>query len=713
MVKKIILASVIVTAIILFLALDLGRYLNLSHVQAQNQAIHAFHQAHPLQTAAIYVLIYILVTGLSLPGATLTTLVGGGIFGVVQGTILVSFASTIGATLAFLASRYLFRDLLHTRFRDKLERIDQGIRKEGAFYLFTLRLVPAFPFFMINLLMGLTAMRTTTYFLVSQLGMLPGTIVYVNAGTRLAELESLHGILSFNLMASFVLLGIFPLVTKKTIDLMKRRQALSGYPRPKRFDRNLIVIGAGAAGLVSAYIAAAVRAKVTLIEKHRMGGECLNTGCVPSKALIRTAQFIHDQGQAKHLGCRTASVDFEFSSIMERVHRVIQTVAPHDSVERYTALGVECIHGTARITSPFAVEVNGQTLTTRNIIVATGRTPLIPNIPGIAEMEYLTTDTLWNIRQQPRRLLILGGGPVGCELAQAFQRLGTQVTLALRGSRLLKKEDPEISALIAKRFAREGILLLTDLTFQQFRRDNGEKCLLAQHQGTTRTIPFDQLLIAIGGKANVQGFGLEELGVQLNEDGTLQTNGVQQTSIPTIYTAGDVTGPFPYTHTAAHQAWYATVNSLFGGLKKFKTDYSVIPHATFTDPEVAAVGLNEQEATARGIAFETTVYHLDDLDRAIADEEAHGLVKVLTVPGKDKILGVTIVGRHASEIIAEYIAAMRHGLGMNKILATIHIYPTFAEANKYAAGSWKKAHQPERLLAWAARFHAWRRGGEG
>ncbi|MBF0107885.1 MAG: FAD-dependent oxidoreductase [Magnetococcales bacterium] len=493
----------------------------------------------------------------------------------------------------------------------------------------------------------------------------------------------------------------------------QRRRSLAGAPRPQRFDRNLIVIGGGAAGLVSAYIAAAVRAKVTLIEKHRMGGECLNTGCVPSKALIRSARLIHETRHAAALGCRTGDIDFEFATLMERVQQVIRKIAPHDSVERYTAMGVECILGEARIVSPYSVTVNGRTLTSRNIIIATGRTPKIPDLPGIETTGYLTTDTIWNLRECPRRLLILGGGPVACELAQTFQRLGSQVTLALRGSRLLKKEDPEISTLIGEQFLREGIVLRTDLDMLGFAVEQGEKHLLARRQGTSLRIPFDQLLIAIGGKANVSGFGLEALGVELNEDGTLWTNGLQQTNIPTLWTAGDVAGPLAYTHVAAHQAWYAVVNALFGSLKKFRTDYSVIPHATFTDPEVAAVGLNEQEAKGRGIPFETTTYPLDDLDRAIADEDVLGWVKVLTVPGKDKILGVTIVGRHAAEMIAEFVLAMRHGLGMNRILSTIHSYPTFSEANKFAAGVWKKNHQPKRLLAWVARFHAWQRGEGG
>lgn len=482
------------------------------------------------------------------------------------------------------------------------------------------------------------------------------------------------------------------------------------YPRPRRFDRDLIVIGAGSGGLVTAYIGAAVKAKVTLIEKHRMGGDCLNTGCVPSKALLRSAKFLAQARRARDFGCDAAHVEFDFARIMERVQRVIRQVAPHDSVERYTALGVECIQGEAQIISPYCVAVNGRTLTTRNIVIASGARPAIPQIPGIEATGYYTSDTIWALRTLPRRLLVLGGGPVGCELAQAFARFGSHVVQLQRGDRLLKNEDPEISELLMNQVAAEGVELRMNHTPKEFRVEAGRKLLSAEHQGKNLDIEFDALLVAVGRTANTQGFGLEALGIPLRDDGTLAVNHYLQTSLPNVYAVGDVTGPYQFTHVAAHQAWYAAVNSLFGSFKKFRVDYSVIPRATFTEPEIARVGLNEQEARRRGIAYEVTRYALDDLDRAIADEATQGLVKVLTVPGKDKILGATIAGEHAGDLLGEFVTAMRHGLGLNKILGTIHIYPTLSEVNKYAAGVWKRAHAPLRVLAWVARYHAWRRG---
>lgn len=697
-----------------FFAFDLQRFFTLETLKAQQEAIAAYRTFYPFLAAAIYGLLYVAVTGLSLPGAAVLTLAGGAVFGLLWGTVIVSFASTIGATLAFLASRFLFRDAVKARFGERLKAIDSGIARDGAFYLFTLRLVPAFPFFVINLLMGLTAIPTRTFYWVSQVGMLPGTLVYVNAGTQLAKIESLSDILSPGLLLSFALLGLFPLLARRLVDAIKARKLYEPWEKPKRFDRNLVVIGAGSAGLVTAYIAAAVKAKVTLIEKHRMGGDCLNTGCVPSKALIRTAKLLSQIGRAPEFGIRRASAEFDFADAMERVQRVIRTVAPHDSAERYTELGVEVIEGEARIVSPWSVEVRTEagtrTLSTRAIVIAAGARPFVPPIHGLEEVGYLTSDNVWDIRELPKRLVVLGGGPIGCELAQAFVRFGSRVTQVEMLSRLLIREDPEVSEIIARRFRDEGVDLRLEHQAKRIIVENGEKILIVEHQGQEIRIVFDQILVAVGRVANTKGYGLEELGIETTKARTVETDEFLQTLYPNIYACGDVAGPFQFTHTASHQASYAAVNALFGDFRKFRADYRVIPWATFTDPEVARVGLNEQEAKERGIPYEISRYGLDDLDRAITDGEAQGFVKVLTVPGKDRILGVALVGEHAGDLIAEFILAMKHGLGLNKLLATIHIYPTLAEANKYAAGVWKRAHAPEALLRWVERYHAWRRG---
>lgn len=713
--SRIVLLLVLALLIAAFFAFDLGRFLSLEFLKAQHAAIESIYHAHPVRTALAFLAVYVAVTGLSLPGAAIMTLAAGAVFGLLAGTLLVSFASSIGATLAFLASRFLFRDSIQRRFGDKLNTINGGIEKEGAFYLFTLRLVPVFPFFVINLLMGLTAMKTRTFYWVSQLGMLLGTIVYVNAGTQLARIHSLRDILSPMLLLSFAALGIFPLLAKKIVDHVRARKVYARWKRPARFDRNLIVIGAGSAGLVSAYIAAAVKAKVTLVERHRMGGDCLNTGCVPSKALLRTARLAAQMRRADEWGIERAQPEIDFAKVMQRVQRVILAIAPHDSVERYTGLGVECIAGTATIETPWSVSIVGhdgqrQVLTTRAIVIAAGARPFVPPIPGLDRVGYLTSETVWNLRALPPRLLVLGGGPIGCELTQAFARLGAQVTQVEMLPRIMSREDAEIAAMVLQRLRAEGVRVLVEHEAKQFLVDGGEKLLIAQHQGSEVRIPFDEVLVAVGRLPNTEGYGLEKLGIPVTRQGTVEVDEFMATRYPNIYACGDVAGPYQFTHTAAHTAWYAAVNALFGRFRRFRADFSVIPWATFTEPEVARVGLNEQEARERGIRYEVTTYGIDDLDRAIADGEAHGLVKVLTVPGKDRILGVTIAGEHAADLIVEYVSAMKHRIGLNKILATIHIYPTLAEANKYAAGNWKRAHAPQRVLRWAQRYHGWMRG---
>jgi pyruvate/2-oxoglutarate dehydrogenase complex dihydrolipoamide dehydrogenase (E3) component len=453
---------------------------------------------------------------------------------------------------------------------------------------------------------------------------------------------------------------------------------------------------------------------VTLVEKHRMGGDCLNTGCVPSKALIKSARLVAQARRAREFGLKSMQVEFDFAEVMERVRRVIKTVEPHDSVERYTSLGVECLHGEARITSPWTVEVRNGTevrsLSTRAIVIAAGARPLVPAIAGMERVGYLTTDTMWELRELPPRLLVLGGGPCGCELAQCFARFGSRVTVVDVLPRLLIREDPEVAALLARRFRDEHIDLRLGHKVSRILREGGEKLLVCEDGGKEVRIAFDELLFAAGRVANTAGYGLEELGISTTPSRTIETNEYLQTLYPNIYACGDVAGPYQFTHTASHQAWYAAVNALLGGVKRFRADYSVIPWATFTEPEVARVGLNETEAKEKNIAYEVATFGLEDLDRAIADGETQGMVKVLTFPGRDRILGATIAGEHAADLLVEFIMAMKHSIGLKKILSTIHIYPTLSEGSKYAAGNWRRAHAPQGLLRWAERFHAWRRG---
>ncbi|CAN1489079.1 Lpd Pyruvate/2-oxoglutarate dehydrogenase complex, dihydrolipoamide dehydrogenase (E3) component, and related enzymes [Rhabdaerophilaceae bacterium] len=709
------LASVVILTAVWAFSLPSG--LSLESLKIRQAWLTELVADRPLVTALGYVGIYTFIAALSLPGAAILTLAGGSLFGLWQGTIMVSIASTLGATLAFLSARFLLRETIIQRFTQRLQVIDAGIERDGIAYLLTLRLIPVLPFFVINLAMGLTTMRPLVFALVSQIGMLPATLVYVNAGTRLAEIEKAGDILAWPIALSFVALGLLPWIGKAIAGFVQRRRLYARFRKPLRFDRNLIVIGGGATGLVTAYVAAAIKAKVTLVEAHKMGGDCLNYGCVPSKALIMAARIAHQSRKSADYGIDTTLVGIRFKDVMLRVQRVITEIAPHDSIERYVGLGVDVVEGRAHIVDPWTVEVKHQDgstsrLTTRSIVVATGAAPHIPQLPGLEEVGYLTSDTLWAdlaMRDtMPERIAILGGGAIGCELGQSLARLGARVTLVEHADRLLSREDPDVSDIAEKSLCADGVTVLAAHRALKCDVRAGEKLLLTEIGGLRREIAFDILIVAVGRRARLAGYGLEDLGIPVGR--VIETNAYLETLYPNIFAAGDVAGPYQLTHAAGHQGWHAAVNALMGRFKRFAVNYATVPTTTFLDPEIARVGLNETEAKAKGIAYEVTRYDTADLDRAIIEGNARGFVKILTVPGKDRILGATIIGGQAGEILAEFTLAMRHGLGLNAILSTIHAYPTMAEANKYAAGVWKKANAPGFVLRLLARYHAWERG---
>ena len=714
--RQVILIAAIAAGIAAFFLLDLHEHLTLDALRAGRDELHAAYLTSPWLFALGYFAVYVLVAALSVPGATALTLAGGAIFGVAAGLAIVSVASTLGATLSFLLSRHLFRDAVQRRFGDRLRTINEGIERDGALYLFTLRLVPAFPFFLVNVLMGVSPIGLRTFWWASQLGMLPGTLAYVNAGTQLATVDSAADVVSAPVLLAFGALALLPWVARAVSRRLAARNAYRGWNRPAGFDRNLVVIGAGAAGLVSAYIAAALRARVTLVESGQMGGDCLNTGCVPSKALIRSARAAHQMRHADRYGLPPVEPRVDFPAVMRQVHEKIAAIAPHDSTERYTGLGVEVLRGHARIVDPWTVQVTGsggevQRLTTRSIVIASGARPTVPPLPGIETSGYVTSDTIWDrfagLAQAPRRLLVLGGGPIGCELAQCFAQLGSMVTQIEKGPRLLPREDPDASELVRTALVQDGVTVLTGTRAVRCEREDDRTSLVVEDDGGERRIDYDELLCAVGRTSRLEGYGLEDLGIATGR--TLHADEFMQTRFPNILAAGDVTGPYQFTHAAAHQAWYATVNALFGGIRRFKVDYRVLPWTTFTDPEVARVGLNEQEAADRGIQHDVTRYDMAELDRAIVDRETRGFVKVLTARGRDRILGVTIAGAHAGELLAEFVLAMRHGLGLSRILGTVHSYPTLSEANRNVAGAWRRMHAPGWALDLAGRYHAWRR----
>ena len=695
-VKIFILVLVFLAFFIMLKYSGLNSYLTLDSLKQNQIKLQEFYSHSPLTTIFIFSFIYIVSVAISFPGASILSLAGGGLFGFWTGLIIVSLSSTIGATIAFLVSRFLFKDFLQKKFNEKFIKINAGMKEKGNMYLFTLRLIPIFPFFLINLLMGLTSISIIQYFWISLLGMVPGTIIYINAGTELAKIQSTKDIFSPSILVSLTLLGIFPMIISRLFN------------RTKKFDYNLIVIGGGSAGLVTSYIGAVVKAKVLLIERHKMGGDCLNTGCVPSKALIKSAKVAHLIKRSTEFGIMTDKHEIDFSLVMNRIKKIIKEIEPHDSIDRYNKLGVECLHGDAFINNPNEIEVNGSVFTTKNIVIATGASPVIPNIPGLDEIDYLTSENLWSIKELPQRLIVLGGGPIGCEISQSFSRLGSNVTQIEMSDLILSKEDLDVSTFIESRFKSEGVTVLTN--HKAISIDSKRKILICEHLNEKVKVEFDQIFLALGRKANIKGFGLEKLNIELSDKGTIVADEyLRTTNYKNIFVCGDVTGPYQFTHTAAHQAWYVAVNALFGIFKKFKVDYRVIPWSTFTDPEVARVGLNEKEAKEKGIDYFVSKFDLNELDRAITDSEKHGFIKVLTKPNSDNILGVTIVGDHAGDYIGEYVTAMKYNLGLNKILGTIHIYPTFSESNKYVAGVWKKQNAPDRLLKIVEKWHAFRR----
>ena len=694
----------------IFAALKIYRwddFLTLEFIVRQQGRLQGLYRQNPFAIPGLFSAIYILITSLALPGAAILTLAAGSIFGLSIGIPLVSFSSTVGATLSFLISRFLLRQWVEKRFFRQSRAINRGIQKEGGFYLFTLRLIPAFPFFLVNILMGLTRMKTVPFFFISLFGMLPGTIVYVNAGQQLSQIQSPQDILSPLLLFSFALLGILPWTTKKILDHVRRRQHYRPFKKPRQFDYNMIVIGGGAAGLVTAYLCSSLKAKTALIEKNKMGGDCLNTGCVPSKALLKSASLVAQAKQSQKYGIKKMDVSFEFQHIMERVKNIIKKIEPHDSAERYKKLNVDCFTGEAEILSPWEVKINGSVITTAHITIATGAAPFIPSIQGIEHTDFITSETIWNLKILPQRFLILGAGAIGLEMAQAFCRLGSQVTIIQRSSHILSQEDQDIASELKHHLTAEGIEILTEHTPLNF---DGNQLTVQNNKGKRMTLPFDKVLIAVGRTPCVQGFGLEKLGIHLRNNGTIEANSWLQTNFPNIWVCGDVTGPFQLTHAASHQAWYCAVNALFGNFKKFKVDYSVIPRAIYTHPEIATVGKNERDCQREGISYEITKYNFNDLDRAITDGEAQGFIKVLTHPGSDKIIGAAIIGSHAGELILEFVTAMKHNFGLNAILSTTHPYPTWSEANKYLAGNWRKSHKPEKILNFIQKYHTWRRG---
>lgn len=703
--KKIALAIFVSACIVIYFLFDIGQYASFDFIQEKRYIFSDYYNNNKLFVVIIFFVVYLLVTALAIPSATILTLLAGSIFGFWAGFIIVSFASSIGATITFLMSRFMLFEYFSSKYHKKSVAINESIEKEGHFYLLTLRLVPLVPFFMVNIVMGLTSIKTRIFYIVSQIGMLPATMIYVFTGTKLSQIDSLNDVLSVDIIIALVLLGIFPLIAKKVISIFKSRGVYKKYNRPKKFDYNLIVIGGGAAGLVSSYIASSVKAKVLLIEENKTGGDCLNTGCVPSKALINSAKVINYIKNCRKYGIKKANLKFDFADVIANVKSKIVKIEPHDSFERYKKLGVHCIKGKAQIIDPFSVKINDKVFTSPKMIIATGASPFIPKFKNIDQVNYLTSDTVWNLKDLPKKLVIIGGGAIGCELGQAFARMGSNVTIIESQNNIVSKEDSEIIHYLSKSFKKDGVNIKTEHEVIGFEKNRRQQYVVCKHGNKDVNIEFDQVLISLGRKPNISNFGLEDLKIINNKQSQITTNKFLQTNFPNIYACGDVQTPYQFTNVASHEAWYACINALFSSFKKFAISYSHIPYAIFTDPQVARLGINEKFAKKNNIEFEITTFDLSDLDRAIIDGNDQGFIKVMTKPKSDRILGVTIIGENSAEIIAEFVLAMKNNIGLKKILGTSHIYPSYAETNKYVAGNWQKNNQPRKIMKALEWYH--------
>lgn len=710
--KRIIVFLLVIAAVLFALLwLDLNQLLTLSQLKQQQLDLQQFVDQNPIRTSIIYFLCYVGMATLAIPGALIMTLTGGALFGLMNGVLLVSFASSLGALLAFWIARFLLHDYVQTKYHARLTTINEQIKQQGNSYLLFLRLVPAFPFFLVNILLGLTPIRATSYYLITQIGMLPATLVYVHAGTELAKISDLDGILSWPLLLAFTLLGLLPFISRGIVKLVANHRLYNQWDKPKVFDYHTIVIGAGAAGLVSAYTSATLQAKVALIEPNSMGGDCLNTGCVPSKSILRSAKFVADLHRHEEFGITDANLRLQFPDIMHRVRSKVAAIAPKDSRQRYAELGVDCYQASAHLISPWQVELSDsetKKLTAKNIIIASGAHPAVPNIKGIDKIDYLTSDSVWNLETAPTQLLIIGAGPIGCELGLAFSRLGSQVTLVNNHSRILPNEDQQAAQLLQEKLEQAGLNIVNNFVADEFTQAGDYYHLSGKQHAEDKQLSCSHVLVAVGRKANTTA--LQALDIKLNSSGQVITNHYMQTNYPNIYACGDVTSPLQFTHSASHQAWHAAFNALFRPIKQFKCDLDNIPRALYTDPEIASLGLTEQQASEQGIQYEVTLLGMDDVDRAVIDSASDGFIKVITATDSDKILGVCIVGEHASELIAEFVLAKTHGLGLNKILQTVHLYPTHSEVNRAVAGQWRRRQFSQGKQKLLRKIQMWRLG---
>jgi pyruvate/2-oxoglutarate dehydrogenase complex dihydrolipoamide dehydrogenase (E3) component/uncharacterized membrane protein YdjX (TVP38/TMEM64 family) len=735
--RPVLLLVLIVAVLVLARVFGLGEKLG-----ALRDWLHGLGPLGPV----VFTFIYIIAVVAALPGSALS-IAAGALFGSVLGVILVSIGATVGASLAFLISRYFARESMVNWLgkNERFQRLDRLTEEQGAAIVALTRLVPLFPFNLLNYGFGLTRVPFWTYVFWSWLCMLPGIILYVVGADAVAKVLA-QGKIPWYLVGAFLAVLIFLVIvvryakgrlgtsdkaapagkasnpadlpaTPEVSPLDEYNQELVANVRPGDWINpepaavyNLVVIGAGTAGLVTAAGAAGLGAKVALVERHLMGGDCLNYGCVPSKAVIRSSRLCAELSRAGTLGIQTpAGVEVDFAAVMARMRRLRAGISEHDSARRFRDLGVDVFLGQARFTGRDSIEVGGKTLRFKKAVIATGGRAVHPNIPGLSEAGFLTNETVFSLTERPGRLLVMGGGPIGCEFAQAMQRLGCQVTLLHKYDRLMNREDPDAAKIVQKIFLKEGITLIYNAKPLRVDRGGTGKVVQYEHDGQAGVIEVDEILIGAGRAPNVEGLNLEAAGVAY-EGGKgrgVVVNDKLQTANPNIYAAGDVCLPYQFTHLADASARIVIQNALFFGSKKLSA--LTIPWCTYTDPEVAHVGLSEQEAQKKKIAYQIFMKPLKEVDRAILDGEEEGFVKILVKAGSDKILGATIVASHAGEMISEVTCAMAGNVGLGALAGVIHPYPTQAEAIRATGDLYNRTRLTPFVKNLFTRFLAWRR----
>lgn len=650
------------------------------------------------------------MASLGIPGALILTLLAGAVFGWKWGTVIVSVSSTAGACCAFLLSRYFFRELIGEKYSGKGKSVLDAYESKGPLFLLSLRLVPIVPYFLVNLLMGVTRIPLATFALLSAVGMFPSTMLYVKAGVNFSQIRSVSDILSKKMLLLFCFFALIPVAANWMLPRIRFWWVMRKYPKPKSFDYNFVVVGAGSAGLVAANLGARLQAKVALVERGKSGGDCLNRGCVPSKTLLAIAKGVHHRESAESVSAPYGKAKKEYTAVRRSIQRVIEQIAPHDSFERYESLGVDCFEGNAEVISPYEVKVGEKVLTTKNVVIATGASPILPVMPGIREQGVYTSDTIWEMQDLPTRLLVLGGGAIGCELAQAFSRLGVKVTIVEKGPRILAREDERASMLLTGSLQKEGVKLFCET--EAVRIDRVQEHLNVQMRrldGSAENLEVDAVLVALGRKPNQEVF-LNAKGIEsLSRAAVKVDSDLSVTTLPNFFFCGDSIGPDFFTHAAGFQGSVVALNALFGGWRKFSGTPKVMPRCIFTEPEVASVGMGEDVLKREKIPFTVCFYSWEKFDRALTEGKENGFVKVFLARGSDKILGATIVGERAGEILQQIVFAMHHGKGLGSFVNVIQPYPSYADCVRMAALAWKNNSAPKWIFPWLRDFHKWNR----